>query len=182
MKITAICTLVAWLLVQPIFGQQQDDVEEAKYEWRIRQQVLYGVYIPKDLNDALLQLHKLTDPQAKAKFKAMDEDDAVRKLFFSFGRWMTHNWSLYEGSRLSVALQQMGIHHPDDMVRVIIRLFHRSLNGKPLEIEALLKQVKENEEKRKQERLKKGKILYQETRKVDPAGHKNDGKQERNPR
>ncbi|GIV32138.1 MAG: hypothetical protein KatS3mg030_440 [Saprospiraceae bacterium] len=181
MKITALSILLVWLVSLPV-GAQQTDSEEAKYEWRIRQEVLYGVYIPRDLNDALVQLHKLTDAASKAKFKAMSEDDAVHKLFFSLGRWMTHNWSLYEGSRLSVSLQQMGIHHPDDMVRVMIRLFHRSLNGKPLEIEALLKQVKEEEEKRKQERLKKGQILYQETRKVDPAKREGNGNDGRNPR
>lgn len=145
---------------------QQKDPYEELYLWRIQQETLYGVYIPKDVNDALLQLNKLMDHQAKAKFQSIPEDVAVHKLFFSFGRWMTHNWSLYDGSRLSVYLQNMGIHHPDDMCRFLIRVYHRSLNKKDLRIQELLEEIKKSEEAQKAERLKKGTIIYQEKRKV----------------
>lgn len=148
-----------------LFCQTTDPYEE-KYQWRIQQEVLYGVYIPEDVNDALIQLNKLTDKASKAKFKAMDEEQAVHKLFFSLGRWMTHNWSLYEGSRLSVYLQNMGIHHPDDMCRFLIRVYHRSLNKKDLGIKKLLEEIKTEEEARKEERRKKGVIIYEEKRKV----------------
>lgn len=152
------------------YSQQKDPYEE-KYQWRIRQEVLYGVYIPKDVNDALIQLNKLVDTASKAKFKAMPEEQAVHKLFFSLGRWMTHNWSFYDGSRLSVYLQNMGIHHPDDMCRFLIRVYHRSLNKKELGIEQLLEEIKTQEEARKAERIKKGVIIYEEKRKVpkEPA-------------
>lgn len=145
---------------------QTTDPYEKKYQWRIKQEVLYGVYIPKDINDALLQLNKLIDKESKSKFKSMPEEQAVHKLFFSFGRWMTHNWSLYDGSRLSVYLQNMGIHHPDDMVRFIIRVYHRSLNKKDLGIKELLEEIQDREAARKAERRKKGVIIYEEKRKV----------------
>jgi hypothetical protein len=148
-----------------VFCQTTDPYEE-KYQWRIQQEVLYGVYIPKDVNDALLQLNKLIDKESKAKFKAMDEEQAVHKLFFSLGRWMTHNWSLYDGSRLSVHLQNMGIHHPDDMCMFLIRVYHRSLNKKELGIKELLEDIAAQEEARKAERRKKGVIIYEEKRKV----------------
>ena len=148
--------------------------ESEKYEWRLRQEVLYGTYIPKDVNEVLLELNKKIDSPSKAKFAALTETEAVTKLFFSLGRWMTHNWSLFEGSRLSKFMQDLGIHHPDDMVRFFIITYHRSLTKRPLEVKELVKQIQEKEEKEKQERLKKGTILYEEKKKVEkPNGNKN---------
>jgi hypothetical protein len=159
---------------QPGGGGGGGDPYQDKYEWRIRQEVLYGVYIPKDVNEVLLQMNKLVDEPSKAKFKQLTEEEATHKLFFSLGRWMTHNWGLYEGSRLSVHLQSLGIHHPDDMVRFLVMIFHRSLNRKPLEIKALIKFYQEKNEQNKQERLRKGTILHEEKRKATkPAGEKN---------
>ncbi len=158
-------TIILLASALAVYCQQNDPYEE-KYQWRIQQEELYGVYIPKDVNDALIQLNKLIDKESKAKFKAMPEEQAVHKLFFSLGRWMTHNWSFYDGSRLTVYLQNMGIHHPDDMCRFIIRVYHRSLNKKDLGIKQLLEDIHAKEEARKAERLKKGVIIYEERRKV----------------
>ncbi len=146
--------------------ESQKDPVEDKYEWRIRQQTLYGVYIPKDLNDVILELTKKTDEPSKRKFKSMSEEDAASKLFFSLGRWMTHNWSLYEGSRLSKYMQDMGIHHPDDMVRFFIIAFHRSVNREPLEIKELIQRFQKKEEVEKEKRQEKGAVISEERRKV----------------
>jgi hypothetical protein len=120
-----------------------------KYEWRIRQQNLYGTYIPKDLNEVLVELNKKMDEKSKESFKSLPENEAPRKLFFSFGRWMTHNWGLYEGSRLSKYFQEQGIHHPDDMVEMMIITCHRSLNQKPLEIKGLIQKYQEKSAERR---------------------------------
>ncbi len=141
--------------------------EKEKYEWRLRQEVLYGTYIPKDVNEVLLELNKKIDSPSKAKFATLTETEAVTKLFFSLGRWMTHNWGLYEGSRLSKYIQDLGIHHPDDMVRFFIIIYHRSLTKQPLEVKALIAQIQEKEAAEKQERLKNGTILHEEKKKID---------------
>lgn len=160
-------------------GQAQEDTthfrsETEKYEWRLRQSVLYGTYIPKDVNEVILELNKKIDAQSKAKFSNVTEDEAATKLFFSLGRWMTHNWSLYEGSRLSKYMQDLGIHHPDDMVRFFIIVYHRSLTKQPLDVKALVAKFNEKEEAEKKERLEKGTILHEEKRKVEkPKTDKN---------
>lgn len=151
--------------------QAQEDTtkfrsESEKYEWRLRQPVLYGSYIPKDVNEVILELNKKIDAQSKAKFSQVTEDEAATKLFFSLGRWMTHNWSLYEGSRLSKYMQDLGIHHPDDMVRFFIIIYHRSLTKQPLEVKALVAKFNEREEEQKKERLEKRTILHEEKKKV----------------
>ena len=156
----------ALLPAQPGKGK---DPEIQKYKWRLRQEILYGTYIPKDVNEVFMELNKKIDESSKNKFKALPEEEAASKLFFSLGRWMTHNWGLYEGSRLSKYLQDTGIHHPDDMVRFMIIAYHRSLNRKPLEIKELIQQFIQKEELEKQQRRQEGTILFEEIKKVKEA-------------
>ncbi len=141
--------------------------EEEKYAWRLRQEVLYGTYIPKDVNEVILELNKKIDAKSKAKLVAVTEDEAATKLFFSLGRWMTHNWSLFEGSRLSKYMKDAGIHHPDNMVRFFIIVYHRSLSKKPLEVKELFAKYTAIEEEEKKKRMEGGTILHQEKKKVD---------------
>ena len=138
---------------------------EKAYKRRIRQEALYGVYIPKDLTEAFMQLNKKIEPNLRKKFQAMPEDMATEKLFFSLGRWMTHNWQFYGGSRLSHYMKtQLGVHHPDDMSRFIIITYHRSLNKKPLQVKELLAQFEAEKLEKQKKRMQKGTILHEEKR------------------
>lgn len=142
-----------------------EDAYEKKYQKRIKKEYIYGVYIPKDLTDAFIQLNKLIDDETKAKFKSVDETTAVRALHFSFGRWMIYNWGFYEGSRLSHFLKQIGIHHPDDMARFLIITYHRNLNKKELNVKELATTFKETRQNQVNKRKKRGTVLHEETRK-----------------
>ncbi|PHN08398.1 hypothetical protein CRP01_00360 [Flavilitoribacter nigricans DSM 23189 = NBRC 102662] len=138
---------------------------EQDYETRVRQEVLYGVYIPKDLAESFSELNKRTDADSRKKFTAMSEEDARHKLHFSLGRWIIHNWGFYGGSRLSKYLNDVGIFDPDDMARFIIITYHRELNGKPLGVKELVEGFQEVRKAEKEQRLKEGKVIHQETRK-----------------
>lgn len=137
---------------------------EKAYEYRIRQEYLYGVYIPKDLTDAFIQLNKLIDEPSKQKFKAIDEEEATRRLFFSLGRWISHNWGFYGGSRLSHFLKGLGLTHPDDMASFVIITYHRNLNRKPLDVRPLVEKFKAERLKEQEERRKEGEVIFEETR------------------
>lgn len=138
---------------------------EAEYQRRIKLESINGVYIPKDIDDALLTLNGLIDKSSKEKFRSMPEADAAHKLHFSFGRWMIVNWGLYEGSRLSHYFRiNLKISHPDDIARFLIILYHRSLNRRPLEVPALIAQFHEKQELERKQRLEQGTIIHQETR------------------
>jgi hypothetical protein len=158
-------------LVMPtlLTAQQKNnkDPYQEKYEWRLRQEVLYGTYIPKDVNDVFMELNKKIDQPSKNKFKSLPEEQATSKLFFSLGRWMTHNWGLYEGSRLSKHLQDFGIYHPDDMVRFLIIAYHRSLNQKPLQIKELLETFHKKNEAMHEQRIQDGTIIFEQKQKLD---------------
>lgn len=132
---------------------------EKKYQQRILKERLHGVYIPKDIRDAFIQLNQLIDKSSQTKFKKMSEMDAVKKLHFSFGRWITHNWGFYGGSRFSHYLKNLGIDHPEDMATFTILMYHRNLNKQKLDVKEFMEQLKAKKEKAKQEKLKKGKVL-----------------------
>ena len=152
------------------FGQDAVTKEEAyqkNYNKRIKKERLFGVYIPKDVPDAFVQLNKLTPKEAKANFKSVQEETAVKKLHFSLGRWIIHNWGFYEGSRLSHHLRQIGVSHPDDQARVIILAYHRYLNKRPLEVKKLAEYYTEKRRKEFEAKKKKGQVLSKEIRKKE---------------
>lgn len=149
--------------------ENQTEFEKA-YERRIRKDVLHGVYIPKDLNDAFIELNKKIDAESKAAFKSYPEDKVADKLFYGFGRWIIHNWGFYGGSRLSNYIKSMGIYHPEDMARFIIVAYHRHLNEKSVDIVELMKMFHEKQNKEKEELLEGGEILHEETRTREGGG------------
>lgn len=145
----------------------ENEYEEA-YDWRVRQEMLYGVYIPQDLGEVFVQLNKLSEPDDRANFRMLSERDAATKPFFGLGRWMSHNWGFYGGSRLTAYLNQMGLFHPDDMTRFLLIMYHRHLNKTQLDpkpvVEGLLTARQEYERNRI---LENGEILNETTRKLE---------------
>lgn len=120
---------------------------EKTYQENIQQTRLYGVYIPKDLDDAFNEFLALSPEEEKLKFKNAEEDVVVKKLHYGLGRWMAVNWCFYEGSRLSHYLKEKGIGHPDDMISFMLRAFHRKINDKPVEEEKIILQLREERKK-----------------------------------
>ena len=148
-------------------GLTKEEQFQKEYNKRIKKERLFGVYIPKDMPDAIAQLNRLAPREGKATLKNLEEATAVKKLHFSLGRWIIHNWGFYGGSRLSHHLKQIGVSHPDDQARVIITAYHRYLNKKPLEIKKLAEFYAEKRRKEIEEKKKKGKVLSKEVRKKD---------------
>ncbi len=120
---------------------------KASYEERIKKERLMGRYIPKDLNDAFTVLNGMIEETDRKKFQALSEQDALRKLYFSFHRWIIVNWGFDGGSRFSHYLKNIGISHPDDMATLIVITYHRKLNSKDLAIKELATKLKEERQK-----------------------------------
>jgi hypothetical protein len=138
-------------LAAPAFAQTEAEYQ-AEYAKRIKMEMINGVYIPTDLEDAFSELNRLSDPKGIAEFKGAPEDSIRRKLHFGLGKWILVNWGLEDGSRISYFLKQKGIAAPDDQVEFIIVMWHRQLNGEPLkqeeEITAIQKRMAEEQKKR----------------------------------
>ena len=130
------------------FAQQKEDLSKfpENYRKRIKEAYLFNVYIPKDFGEAFTELDRLIDKESKQKFKDIEEEEAVRKLHFSLGRWIIYNWGFYEGSRLSHYLRGFELYHPDDMARVIIRSYHRYINKVDLKLKDQIEVIKAERE------------------------------------
>lgn len=160
---------VLMLLTCSLFAQQKPvnsaEEFEKRYERRIQQDVLAGTYIPKDLTDVFMELNRLIDKPSKQKFKTASEEEVVHKLYFSLGRWMIVNWGFYGGSRLSVFLNKLGVHHPEEMAKFLIITYHRNLNKNKLDVKELVTSLQEARSQEAAERLEKGEVIKSETRK-----------------
>ena len=95
----------------------------------------FGVYIPKDLDDAFGELKKMLSLALVRDMRYRPEGEmAVHHQ--GLGRWLRNNWGLWTGSRLSKYFNDLGIDHPDDMSAIILDSFWRHLNDRPLDLQA----------------------------------------------
>jgi hypothetical protein len=115
--------------------------KDSLYNANIKKTKLYGVYIPRDPEDAVQQLMLLTTPESREPFKKADEETVAKKLHFGLGRWMEYNWNFEEGSRLSHYFRNKGLRYTEDMTRCMLILFHRHVCGKPADLDALIDEI-----------------------------------------
>ena len=92
-----------------------------------------GVYIPKNLEDAITEVNGFYSDSLKTEVKKLSENEFIGQYHMGTGLYMRNNWGLWSGSRLSRYFKRKGIKHPDDMSGIVLRSFHRKLNGKNIE-------------------------------------------------
>lgn len=107
---------------------------DREYKIRFTADSLRGIYIPKDIDDAIAQINSFWPDSTITKVRNWPEKEFTGKLHMGFGMWMRNNWQLWGGSRLSEFFHDLGIHHPDDMSDIILTSYHRILNQKPINI------------------------------------------------
>ncbi len=155
--------------VLPAFAQEglpaNEKEFEKQYQERIVKDRLNGIYIPKNLEDAMVQLDKLISAESQAKIKRIPEDTVCFALHNRLGAWLISNWGFYGGSRISHYLRSAGVTYPDDMADFLILAYHRRLNGKPVGIKELATDFRSKRKKAHAEEVQKGKVIHEETRK-----------------
>lgn len=135
---------------------------QKQYQERIKKDKLNGVYIPKNLEEAMLELDKRISAESQLKLKSIPEDSVCAVLHSRLGQWMILNWSFYSGSRLSHYIRSAGITFPDDMADFLILAYHRRLNAKPIGIKELAVDFKEKRKKEYEEDKRKGTVIHEE--------------------
>ncbi len=151
----------------PTADQLQAEANKV-YAKRLTQEKIDGHYIPRDVLDAMRELDKITSTSSQAAYASRPEDFVVKKLYFSFGRWLGVNWGLYDGSRLSAHLRDMGVDQPDGQIDLLMRLYHRHLTDKELGVKDLAEAFKENKARNQAARLSRGAVLDSFTRPGTP--------------
>lgn len=90
--------------------------------------------IPSNLFEALKTLDQLLTDEEKHSFKEEDPKN-IALYHHGVGRELRNAWGLWAGSVLAKHFNSIGIDHPDDMSGIILRSYHRRLNGYPIELE-----------------------------------------------
>jgi len=94
-----------------------------------------GYYIPRDLDDALVELDRIMGTKGHGEVMTTTEDGMI-KYHHGLGTWLRNNWGLWGGLSLAQYFNQLGIHHPDDMSGIILHSYWRKLHDRPIDLEA----------------------------------------------
>lgn len=114
----------------------QKEKEKQEWLWRIKQDTLDGVYIPKDLEDCLSELDKIMSEKDQEEFRQSNPIS----YHLGFGRHLRNRWGLWTSSRLQEYFLDLGVTHPDNMSGIILDSYHRHLNGKEINLNKQLNQ------------------------------------------
>jgi len=139
---------------------------EQTYKRNIKKSRINGVYIPKNLEEAFMELDALSPEGAKIKFKNAPEEVIATKLHFGLGRWISVFWNFEEGSRYVEYLRNLGLTDPDHMIQFTIVSYHRYKNGRDIGVEEQVAAYKAKREEFLREYRSNQNIISTETRPI----------------
>jgi len=93
--------------------------------------------IPKNLNECFGILDKIFNESETDKnwFKSANEEDVLGELHHGIGMWIRNKWGLWKKeSDMYNYFNKMGLWHADNMSSVILKSYHRFVNGKDLNL------------------------------------------------
>lgn len=152
-------TVLAQAASNPEAREAFDAPRRLSYEERITRTRLNGHYIPYDINDAMRELEEITSTASQSAYAERDEDFVVERLYFSLGRWLGVNWGLYDGSRMSAYFRELGVDAADGQIEMLMRLYHRHLNGEPLGVKGLAEAYKAEKAAEQEARRARGEVI-----------------------
>ncbi|HEV3470278.1 MAG TPA: DUF6794 domain-containing protein [Pyrinomonadaceae bacterium] len=104
--------------------------QRAEYERRLTLETINGVYIPKNLGEALAEMDKRLTEVDKKEMRALPSREGMIVYHLGPGMWMRNNWGLWGGSRLQKYFTALGVTHPENMSTIILYHYHDWLNGR----------------------------------------------------
>lgn len=111
-------------------GGEEQARQRAEFERRLTLETIEGVYIPKDLGEALAELDKRLPEVDKNEMRALPSREEMIRHHLGLGTWMRNAWGLWNGSRLHKYFTALGVKHPESMSGVILYHYHDWLNGR----------------------------------------------------
>ena len=111
-------------------------------------EMIDGMYIPKNVKEAVEEIDKILTEEEKERLKE-DADN--------FGHWAVSPWAFHHGSRLYRYLSDKVYLHPEDGTEYILIQYLRHLNGKEVVEPATMKMSQENRDRIKELKKSTGK-------------------------
>jgi|SRR6478735_2417628 len=99
---------------------------------------------PKDYQEAIKLLDAMLSQKQKDDMLEYDESEVGACLYFSLGIRIKNNWILDTSSPLGQHILSKNPKDIDEYVRLIIKIYHRYLNGKSIKLDAELHRIEAN--------------------------------------
>lgn len=126
---------------------------------------LFGIYIPKDMEDCFRVLDKKISDSLKHDIKKMTADSFLHLTYRSFGMYLRNSWQLWGGSRFSKYLRDYGNCEAEGMSLYVLDNYYNYLQGKEINLikndtfcDQYYKQRRLEEDEKKKEEFSKYKI------------------------
>jgi hypothetical protein len=89
-------------------------------------------YIPRNLNECLIQLDNIISDSMKQDIKKYSENEFVGLTHLTLGMYLRNKWGLWQESRLAAYFYNIGVYHPDEMSGIILTSYYRKIKGEPI--------------------------------------------------
>lgn len=111
--------------------ERQDEIKEERValQKRLVAESIEGRYIPKNLQEAFLELDKELSEINRKEMTSLKSRKDMIKYHRGLGMWMRNNWGLWGGSRLQKYFSDKGVAHSEDMSSVILFFYWEWLQG-----------------------------------------------------
>jgi len=96
---------------------------------KLYEQGLLNNKLPTNLSQCFDELDRMLSDNEKEDIKNIPN---ICLLHHGFGTYLRNKWGLWTGSVLSKQFKDHGVTHPDSMSAIILRLYNKKLNNKPL--------------------------------------------------
>lgn len=94
---------------------------------------------PSSLSESLEILMAFTTEESRAWIRCLPDGSFSTYVHHSLGRYLRNRWNLWGQSRLAKYMNELGIHHPDDMSSIILDSFQRRLKGQDIDLEGQIR-------------------------------------------
>ena len=125
-----ILVFVFFLFSSPILktinmlDENTEDIEhKKKYEQNAFKDSINGVYIPKDLYEAMDMLDTMFNEESKKEISQLINAAETIQYHLGSGMGIRNRWGLWVNSRLANYFEKLGFSHPDNMSSIILRAF-----------------------------------------------------------
>ena len=118
-------TLIIVALLLCVSSVAQEKVS-SQHDYRYLVDRIDGIYIPKDINEAIDSLDEIFSPEDKRYITdSLSLEDFGARCHHGLGTWIRNNWGLWGGSRLQRYFLDKKVTHPDDMSGEILKAYYK---------------------------------------------------------
>ena len=118
-------TLIIVALLLCVSSAAQENVSYQK-DYRYLVDRINGIYIPKDINEAIESLDTILITEDKCYIAdSLSLDEFRIQFHHNLGMWIRNYWGLWGGSRLQRYLLDRNVIHPDDMSDNILKAYYK---------------------------------------------------------